>query len=455
MTTTAVTPDEKLANLKTLLTEARDIAAKAEGEGRDLTAEERAEVETRMAKATTLKADVALAKGIRELGDDIAVLEGRRPGSTIDAAKVLADSTKTLGRAFTEAEDVKTWWDNVAPNGQLPQGARVQSPPVAFDGLKALGYTPGTGRPRGKALVTGGSDTSAGALVDADFLGLVDEGAYERPLTVLDVITRGQTDSDSVEYVRVNTVTNNAAPVPEATTAGAIPEPDAENTAGVKPESAMTLEKVTETVKTIAHWLPATKRALSDAAQVRTLIDNFLRYGLREELEDQIINGDGSGENFTGILNTPNVQAQAWSSDFGDSRDILVTARKAKTKVRTVGRAMANAYLMHPNDAERLDLLRDGDGRFYFGGPSEDGAQPLWRLPVVETEGVPEGTAIVGDFRRAVLWDREQAAVSVSDSHADFFIRNLVAILAELRAAFGIFRPAAFVTFPTTDSATS
>jgi hypothetical protein len=44
-----------------------------------------------------------------------------------------------------------------------------------------------------------------------------------------------------------------------------------------------------------------------------------------------------------------------------------------------------------------------------------------------------------------MLWDREQAAISVSDSHADFFVRNLIAILAELRAAFGVIRPPAFV----------
>ena len=34
---------------------------------------------------------------------------------------------------------------------------------------------------------------------------------------------------------------------------------------------------------------------------------------------------------------------------------------------------------------------------------------------------------------------------SVSDSHSDFFIRNLVAILAELRAAFGILKPNAII----------
>jgi hypothetical protein len=33
----------------------------------------------------------------------------------------------------------------------------------------------------------------------------------------------------------------------------------------------------------------------------------------------------------------------------------------------------------------------------------------------------------------------------VSDSHSDFFIRNMVAILAEMRAAFAVLQPNAFV----------
>ncbi len=197
---------------------------------------------------------------------------------------------------------------------------------------------------------------------------------------------------------------------------------------------------MTTPVKTIAHWIPITKRALSDAAQVRTLIDAFLRYGLEEELEDQMIQGDGTGENFEGLGNVSGVQAQAWDTN------VLTTLRKAKTKVRTVGRSMANAYLLNPADLETVDLLQDNEGRFYFGGPGGVGsASVLWGLPVIETEAVPAGVGYVGDFRKAILWDREQATIQMTDSHLDFFVRNLVAILAEMRAAFGVIQPNAFV----------
>jgi HK97 family phage major capsid protein len=202
----------------------------------------------------------------------------------------------------------------------------------------------------------------------------------------------------------------------------------------------LALDRRTTPVRTIAHWMPATKRALSDAGQIRGLIDQFLRYGLQEELEDQIIIGDGLGENFTGIANVAGVQAQAWDTD------LVTTLRRARTKVRLVGRRTPTAYLLHPTDVETLALMKDTTGQYYYGGFAAAGnVATVWGLPVVENEAVPVGTGYVGDFRRCVLWNREQTTVSVSDSHANFFIRNIVAILAELRAAFGILQPTAIV----------
>jgi HK97 family phage major capsid protein len=334
---------------------------------------------------------------------------------------------QSLGQRFAESEQWKGWLKQVAPEGHIPNSRKgLSSPPVNVGDLGIFK----------KTLVTGTSDTSAGAFVNTDFTGIYEPlGRY--PLTLRQLISVRQTMSDTVEFVRQTTQVTQAAPVPEAnvtTYSGTTGE-----VSGLKPEAAMAFLQVTEVVKTIAVWIPATKRALSDAGQLRGLIDDELRSDVNEELEDQLLNGDGVGENFTGLANTANTLAQAFVTDT------VQTARKAITNLLINGRQMPTAYLMNPADWEGFDLSQDLQGRYYWGGPMAQGARTLWGVPVAQSFFQTAGTAWLGNWSKMVLWDREQAMISVSDSHADFFIRNLVAILCELRAAMGIIRPTAFV----------
>jgi HK97 family phage major capsid protein len=394
----------------------RDIAAKVEADSRDFTDEERDQITNHMKEVDdlqkqikTLDADADLRKRIEGLGPvDIK-------SSDVTQSKVKG----TIGDQFAAhlAKSLEAF------GGQLSEHTNVRgavSPLLLNGGMKAL--------------VTGDSTTSGGAFVTPQDLGMRDTGTFQRPLTIRDLVTNGTTNSDSVEYVRITGFTNSASPTPEATATS--------GSSGLKPESAMTFERVSAPGRTIAHWVPMTRRALSDAGQVRTIVDNFLRYGLEEAVEDQVINGTGTGEDFEGLdklADDNEVQDQAYSTD------LLTTTRKARTLVRTVGRAVPTAYAFHPADWEKFDLLtNDTAGNFYFGGPRELGQPRLWGLPVVESEALDEGVGYIADWRQAVLWDREQASVTVGTID-DQFVRNIVTILAEMRAAFGVFRPAAFV----------
>lgn len=324
---------------------------------------------------------------------------------------------QSLGNQFVNSSEWQNYYKQIAPVGQIGAQVHVMSPKLVLP----MGFN---------ALLTGLSDTSGGAFVTPDDSGLY-ESLGRRPLTLRDIISVRTTESDIVEFVRQTTRTNNAAPVAEATASS--------GSSGAKPESDMAYERVTATVRTIANWVAATKRALSDAGQLRGLIDQELIANLEEELEDQILNGLGTGEEFVGLDTVVGTQDQAWDTN------ILTTTRKARTLVRTVGRATPTAYVLNPTDWQTIDLLQDNEARYYFGGPSVLGTPRLWGLPVVESEAQVVGWGWVGDFRKIVLWDREEALISVSNSHLDFFARNLVAILAEMRAAMGILRPAAFV----------
>jgi HK97 family phage major capsid protein len=425
--------DKLLERLKECLGKAQAIATKADEENRDFTDTERTEVAALITESGTIKTELKTAKADAKVRQTLSDL-----GSDVDADDTKSNrpvpparhTGKTLGHTFTESAEYKGLLSTVN-GGHFSKEHRVQTRPVAVDSLLTGGA---------KTLVTGVGQTSAGSLIQHDFLGMqVGPDVFQRPLMLRDLVTSGSTTSDSIEYVRVTGHTNNAAPVAEATSLST----------GVKPESGFATVKVTAPVRTIAHWIPVTKRALSDAAQIRTLIDNFLTYGLEEELEDQMVSGDGTGENFTGLASTSGVQTQAYDTS------LLVTLRKAKTKVRTVGRSIPTGYVINPADVEALDLLTDTTGRYFFGGPTGTLANsglagpttnPVWNLPVIESEAVPAGVAYVGDWRKCILWDREQSSITMSDSHANFFIQNLVAILAEMRAAFGVVQPSAFVS---------
>lgn len=434
-TTTRERLEEAVANLEKF---ADDLDAKGVApSGEDLQS-----IKDRMADIAALKeqvkdeaemrGEVAQAKAfLKQLGGSEAPKE--RESLTVSGLPMDTQG-KTFGELFVESEGYKEFLGRYAKNGIIPNAVKgVQSNPFKIDA---------------KALITGASATSAGAAVRNDLYAPITDLIGERELTVRDLVTQGSTTSDTVEFVRVTSKTNNAAPTAEATTAdpgaisGASPGPyTVAPASGVKPESAMALEVVSTTVKTIAHWIPMTKRAASDAGQVRTLVDNFLRYGLNEELEDQMVSGSGAGENFTGILNSGILTVGSAGTDI----DAIVDAIRS---VRVTGRRRPTGLVIHPNDWYSAGFLtaKDAQGNYLIGDPraSVEQLNTLWGLKVVVSEAVTENTALVGDFRQAVLWEREGVDVMVSDQHADFFTRNLLAILAEMRAAFGVLDPAGF-----------
>lgn len=426
-----------LEQLEKLKADATAICDLAEKEKRDLTADERSQIKRMLDDGIELKKKIKQEQDDAKANADLrrTILEMDAGLSLTQAPKaqepaVPAGKGKALGERFVNSPEFSTWMKQVAPSGRVPDSGGLVSPPVAMPALlKSL-----LGR---KELITGLSDASAGGFVETDYTRLLAE-IGRHPLVLRDLIDVRTTTSDLVHFVRQTVQVTQATTVPEANVteySGATGE-----ISGEKPEGILRWTPVTTPVKTIAVWIPATRRALSDVAQLRGLIDSELRADCDEELESQMMTGNNIGENFQGVLNTPGVLTQAFNTDM------LVTIRQAKTTLAVTGRErMPTGIVMHPNDAEALDLLRDGNNNFYFGGPIDGGVQRVWRVPVIESVFMTEGQSVMGNWRRATLWDREDSTIRVSDSHEDFFIRNMIAILCELRAAWALIRPPSFI----------
>lgn len=331
----------------------------------------------------------------------------------------------TLGESFVRSQAYRSLMEMYPGDRKLPPN--FQSPSVTVN--MPLTANP-TQQARMRTLITS-NDASAGDLVRPLYRGLLEPGLWA-PRGLTSLLTRVPVTTDTIEYTVEVSHERSADWVDEATAAT--------GTSGTKPEGGLVFNVVSDSVYTMAVWTPATKRILADANGLAAYIDAYLRNDIEDKLEDEILNGSG-GSAFLGIMNA-SIQTQAAGTGP------FYALRSAKTKLMTIGRVRPTAIIANPTNVEEWDLaeVNSETNRFVAApnAPFSGGTQRIWGVPVIESEFIDEGHALIGDFRFGVLFDREDVSVSVGTINDDF-IRNIVRMLAEGRWGFGVIRPNAFV----------
>jgi len=382
----------------------------------------------------------AFDKNMRDIKEIKSLIDGLEGLREVDAwnngGAASVGATAAAGGAFPRAS-FKSIGDEFINSMEFKSlqggrnGANMTAPYVTNTVLTAGGYNV---KDMFSALPTG--NPSAFGTIQRDPLVV----PPMRTKRVRDLFPTRTTTAAVIEYFRMTGFTNNAAAVAERNAAG--------TAFGAKPQSSFTFVGEQAPVRTIAHWEAAHRNVLADEPQLRSIIDNELMYGLRLQEDAQILSGDGTGENLTGVLSTNGIQEYAWSDG--------ATTPVVDTKADAIRRAATLSFLayyeptgivMHPNDWEDIELTKDQNGQYLVAVSVALGGEPkLWRIPIVETPAIPEGTALVGAFGTgAQLYDREQASIRISEQHADFFVRNAIVVLAEQRLALAVKRPEAFV----------
>lgn len=267
-------------------------------------------------------------------------------------------------------------------------------------------------------------ETGAGWAPETTRTGRLVEYAT-RPIQVMDVVPMGSTSQAAVVYMEETTYTNAAAPTDEG---------------NQYPEATLEATEQSSPVRKIAVFLPVTDEQLDDVAQARSYVQNRLRFMIRQEIDNQILNGSGSSPNLTGILQVSGLQSQAKGTD--PTPDAIY---KAMVNVMTNAYTTPNAVVIHPLDWQAVRLLRTSDGVYIWGNPSESGPERIWGTQVIMAHIIPQGTALTGDFANFVEWaERRGIEVQITDSHSDFFRYGKQALRADVRAAMPIYRPSAF-----------
>lgn len=322
------------------------------------------------------------------------------------------DKQKTLGQIVAENDNVKKFADDLVRKG-FNQGMSTFVEVGSFFEAKTTITSAAVG------------SSTPGILIPQRIPGIVKPGV--RTLRVRDLFQRFPTSNNAVEFVKENVFTNAASPTAETIS---------------KPESALTFTIDSATVKTIAHWIPVASQVLADFAALPGYLDVRLIEGLMDVEDYELIGGDGTGQHLSGLT----TEATAYDT----ARNVAGDTRIDKLNHALAQLASTNhngdGFILNTSDWMGIQLIKEdvssaNTGSYILGGPRGMAEPTIWGLPIATTNAVPAGQFFAGAFQRyCAVWDRMNAVVEVATQHADFWVRNMVAVRCEERIAFTVTR---------------
>lgn len=271
----------------------------------------------------------------------------------------------------------------------------------------------------------GSPPANSDILVPADRMAGIIPGAF-RKLRVADIVPQYVTTSNAVEYTRELLATNNAAETAEA---------------AKMPESSITFELDSATVKTIGTFLKTSTQVIEDAPALESYINTRLRHFVDKRVDEQMVKGDGTGQNLSGMLTAGN------HTDFTPTTgENALDSLNRSIEAAELADYPATAIILNPADwyaISRLKVNAGTDDRYLFGEPSGIMNPGLWGLPVVVTNAMTAGQFITAAFDIAYgLHNRKETTVEMYVQDEDNAQKNLLTVAAKTRKAFSTFRAA-------------
>lgn len=364
-------------------------------------------------KAAGANSSAEVVEKVRSMNAELDALGKDRDRLSVEAKAEKTPAATPAQPAGEPKNRVKSLGEVIMASDAIKRFRETKSPSQSIAGADF-------GLPELKTLMT----TSAGWAPESTRIGLVVD-AVTRPIQLLDFIPSGVTGMAAVKYMAETTRTHAAAE---------------RNEGAAYAESEFALTEQTESVRSIGDSITVTDEQLEDVAMVESYLNQRLLFGVRQRLDQQILTGNGTAPNLSGIQDRAGIQTQAKGTD--PTPDAI---HKAMTKVRVTGRAFPNIVVMHPNDWQDIRLLRTADGIYVWGNPSEAGVERIWGVRVVQSDAETENTALVGDVNYCQLFERKGIEVAVGYVNTQFSEGERT-IRAGMRAAFAVYRDAAFCT---------
>ena len=244
---------------------------------------------------------------------------------------------------------------------------------------------------------------------------------YQRPLVVADLFSTGAITGTVLQYPVFDELEGNAKMVDET---GAAPQVHWKDPVWKQ-----------DKIGKVASFFGISEDMMDDLSWVIGEINDAAQYDLKLQEETQLLSGDGSENNLTGLFNRG---IHTMGQDELSDADRL---SKAALQITTTTNFQADAYVMNPLDFWKLTIAKDANGNYLN---LTDGAK-LWNIPTVATAAITEGTALVGAFKSAKVLRKGGLVVKMTDSDTDDFLHFKQKCRVSERLGLQVKYPKAFV----------
>jgi HK97 family phage major capsid protein len=261
----------------------------------------------------------------------------------------------------------------------------------------------------------------------------------EQRLTIAGLFAQGAATANSLVYLEETNVVPGALTTAYTTSSGARTGTAVLTSEGTaKPAAYIDFTKRSANLEKLAAFLPISEEMLEDEPQISSYINTRLSVFIREAEERRLL--------------TKLLAAGIGTAGYGEvgGNNVFDSVMAGITMVRIEGGMEPDAVLISPLDFAKMAVTKNSMG-YFSGGPYATPATGPWGVPTVITAAVADGSPVVGAFNEgAQVWRKGGLTVESSNSHSDYFRKNLVAIRAEERIALTVYRPAAFQQLFTT-----
>ena len=240
-----------------------------------------------------------------------------------------------------------------------------------------------------------------------------------REVRLLSIVSRGTASSNVISWVSKVNRDGAAAGTAEG---------------AVKNQIDFDLVVNSESVIKFSAFIKVSTEMVDDIDFMNTEINNELMGEMLRLIETQVYSGSGTGLNLNGILTQSTAFVAATAPLAVLNANVVDVLRTAATQIQIANQSAPTYIMLHPTDVLGLKQIKRSttDKAYIDALQLIAGSLSLDGIPIIETTLVTADTYLIGDFKKATVFDKGSIDVEVGRSGTDF-VDNLVTVLAEWR----------------------